>query len=140
MTEMHGWIAILLLAIVVGGLIPVFYQATQALRSARRFLDTTGPRVDQVLEECAQAANRLNRIGSALEQEGQRLKPLVDAAADLGRTVTGIRESLRSAGSVLSAIGPALVAGVVAFLARRSKASQAEADDPHSVEARGNAS
>lgn len=133
MSEMHGWIALLLLAVAVGGLIPVFYEATRTLRSARQFFDTTGPKADKVLEELALAANRLNRLGSTLETEGARLKPVFDAAADLGRTVSGIRESLRSAGRVASAVGPALLAGVVAFLARRSDAPQPATDEetPH---------
>jgi ABC-type transporter Mla subunit MlaD len=133
MSEMHGWIALLLLAVAVGGLIPVFYEAARTLRSARQFFDTTGPKADKVLEELALAANRLNRLGSTLEEEGRRLKPVLDAAADLGDTVSGIRESLRIVGKVVTAVGPALVAGAVAFLSRRAGGSRATADEeaPH---------
>jgi ABC-type transporter Mla subunit MlaD len=133
MTEMHGWIALLLLAVAVGGLMPVFYEATRTLRSARQFFDATGPKADKVLEELALAANRMNRLGSTIEEESRRLRPVLDAAAELGQTISGIRESLRSAGKVFSAFGPALMAGAVAFLSRRSEGSRPAPDEetPH---------
>jgi uncharacterized protein YoxC len=118
MGDVAGIIAIVLVAILVGAILPVLYQAAQTLKSVRIFVDSAGPRVDAALKEVTDVAARLNGIASTLEEEGRRLKPVVDSAASIGRTISSLGDSVRSASSVLGALTPAFVAGVRAFFRR----------------------
>lgn len=118
MADLTGLIIVLLVAVLVGAVIPVFYQVIQTLKSVRAFVDTTGPRIEEAMREVTTAAARLNRIATTLEDEGRRLKPIVDSAAGIGETLSSLSRSVRSAGSILGALTPAFVAGLRAFFAR----------------------
>src|SRR5580765_1576584 len=118
MGDVTGLIAVVLVAILVGAILPVLYQAVQTLKSVRVFVDTTGPRIEEAMKEITEVAARLNGIAATLEEEGRRLKPIVDSAAGIGRTLTSLGESVRSAGSILGAVTPAFVAGLRAFFGR----------------------
>lgn len=122
MSEAALIIGLVLLAVLVGALLPVFYHAVQTLKSVRQFADTTAPRLERALLEFTETTARLNRIGSTLEMEGERLKPLFDSAAGLGQTLQSLRRSLQSAGTILTALGPAFLAGLSAFVVRRGRA------------------
>src|SRR5258706_16339902 len=84
-------IAVVLLALLIGAAIPVLYHLAQTLKIARRVLDETGPRLDRTLDQVAEAAARLNRMGTALEEQAATLKPLVEAASGLGRSLNDLR-------------------------------------------------
>ncbi|HZM70101.1 MAG TPA: hypothetical protein VFB95_07005 [Candidatus Cryosericum sp.] len=120
-------IGLVLLAVLVGALLPVFYHAVQTLKSVKQFADTTAPRLEHALRELSETAARMNRIGVTLEGEGERLKPLFDSAASLGQTLQNLRRSLQIAGTVLGAVGPALLAGLGAFTARRGRSGDGDA-------------
>jgi uncharacterized protein YoxC len=129
MSDVVGIIAVVLAAVLVGAVIPVLYNAAQTLKSARVFIETTGPRVEETLGEITAAVSRLNRIAAALEDEGRKLKPLVDSAAGLGQTLERINETARTAGSLLGALTPALIAGVKAFFSGRKDSGGPGTDD-----------
>jgi uncharacterized protein YoxC len=135
MTEAALIIGLVLLAVLVGSLTPVFYQAVQTLKSIRQFADTTAPRLEQALREVTETTARLNRIGSTVEAEGERLKPLIDSAASLGQTLHGLKRSLQTAGTILTALGPALVAGLGAFVAKRARSSDGGPEEEEDGEA-----
>lgn len=128
MQEAAVVIGLVLLAVLVGALLPVFYHAVQTLKSVKQFADTTAPRLEHALRELSETTARLNRIGATLEGESARLKPLFDSAASLGQTLQNLRRSLSVAGTVLGAVGPALIAGLGAFTARRGRSSDGEAE------------
>ncbi|HYV85635.1 MAG TPA: DUF948 domain-containing protein [Patescibacteria group bacterium] len=129
MGDVAGLIALVLGAILVGAILPVLYQAVQTLKSVRVFVDTTGPRIEEAMKEITEVAARLNGIASTLEEEGRRLKPIVDSAAGIGRTLTSLGESVRSAGSILGAVTPAFVAGLRAFFGREDPADEGVDED-----------
>ena len=129
MSEAPLIIGLVLLAVLVGALLPVFYHAVQTLKSVRQFMETTTPRLEQALREITDTTARLNRIGATLEGEGARLKPLVDSAASLGQTLVGLRRSLHSAGTILTALGPAFLAGLGAFVARGGRSGDGSVGD-----------
>jgi len=118
MSDTTSLFILLLLAVLVGAVIPVLYQAVQTLRSARQFLDVTGKRLDEALREFTEATARVNRIAAAIEVEGQRLRPAIEAAASLGRTVEKVRDSVHTASVAVSALAPAFLAGMRAFMDR----------------------
>jgi hypothetical protein len=103
------------MAFLVGAAIPVLYQLYQILRRARAFLDTAGPRLERTLDQVGQAADRLNGIGSTLEAQAQTLRPLLQAASQLGRAIDRSGEWLGTVMTVGGAVGPAVIAGVRAF-------------------------
>jgi uncharacterized protein YoxC len=120
-------IGLVLLAVLVGALLPVFYHAVQTLKSVKQFADTTAPRLEHALRELSETTARLNRIGATVEGESERLKPLFDSAASLGQTLQNLRRPLQVAGTVLGAVGPALLAGLGAFTARRGRSEDGDA-------------
>jgi uncharacterized protein YoxC len=118
MIDTTGLFVLLLLAVLVGAVIPVLYQTVQTLRSARQFLDLTGKRLDEALREFTQATARINRIAATVEAETERLRPAIEAAASIGKTVERVRDSVRTASVAVTALAPAFLAGMRAFMAR----------------------
>jgi uncharacterized protein YoxC len=118
MNDMTGLFMLLLLAVLVGAAIPVLYQVVQTLKSTRQFIDTTGRRLDEALREFTAATARINRIAATIEEEGQRLRPAIDAAASIGKTVERVRDSVRTASVAMTALAPAFLAGMRAFMDR----------------------
>jgi uncharacterized protein YoxC len=118
MSDTTGLFILLLLAVLVGAVIPVLYQTVQTLRSARQFLDVTGKRLDEALREFTEATTRINRIAATVEEEGQRLRPAIEAVASIGKTVEKVRDSVRIASVAVTALAPAFLAGMRAFMDR----------------------
>jgi uncharacterized protein YoxC len=129
MGDVAGIIAVVLVAILVGAILPVLYHAVQTLKSVRAFVDSSGPRINEAMKEITGVAARLNAIAMTLEEEGRRLKPVVDSAAHIGRTIASLGESVRSAGTVLGALTPAFVAGMRAFFTRHDDEEDAPEGD-----------
>ena len=121
MTSPSLLVATVLLALLVGAALPVFYQLYQTLKRARAFLDTAGPQVERTLDQVGQAAHRLDRIGSSLEVPVQTLRPLLVTASNVGLSMARSGDWLRTAASVGGAVAPAVIAGVRAFFSRGSR-------------------
>ncbi len=117
-TSTAALLAVVLLALLVGAAIPVLYQLYLVLKRARALLDTAGPRLVTTLDQVAQTADRLDRIGSALEAQAQPLVPLFKAASVLGRSLAGSGGWFGTAMTVGGAVGPAVAAGVRALFSR----------------------
>lgn len=118
MTSASLLAATVLLALLVGAALPVFYQLFQTLKRARALLDTAGPHLERTLDQVGQAADRLDRIGSSLETPAQTLGPLLEAASRVGLSIERSGGWIRTASSIGSAIAPAVLAGVRAFFSR----------------------
>lgn len=135
---MEAWAVavVVLLAVLVGATLPVLYQLGVTLRSARRLLDRTGPKVEAALDDLHRTTERLNRMGAGLEESLGRAQSLLDAAGDIGRTLHRMRRSLRVAAAVGSAVGPAVAAAVKAAAERRRETAEAAPTDhgPDSTE------
>jgi uncharacterized protein YoxC len=114
-------VGLILLGILVGAIVPVLYQAAQTLKSARRQIDALGPRVDHALQELTDVTARLNRIATTIESQTDRLRPVVDHVVGIGNTLGQVRKSVHRFSSVAGAVGPALFAGLSAFMAHRRK-------------------
>lgn len=81
-------------------------------------LDRTGPRIERAIEEVTEAADRLNRMAIEFENGAKKVKPLIDTVADLGDQAVRLKDSLRTAAAIGSALGPALAAAMRAFVAQ----------------------
>lgn len=130
MGDVTGIITVVLVAILVGAILPVLYHAVQTLKSVRAFVDNTGPRINEAMTEVTKAAVRTNAIATTLEEECRRLKPVVDSAAGIGRTISSLGDSVRSAGSIFGAITPAIIAAMRAFF----RGGDDEDDEPADAE------
>jgi uncharacterized protein YoxC len=108
-------IAVVLLAVLVGAVVPVLVQLRRTLRSAEGFLDTTAPKLHRALEEGGAAAERINGLAKSLERDAEGLQVFPDAAAGLGRSLMRAQESLRVMTAVGAAVGPAIAAGLRAL-------------------------
>ena len=113
-------VTVVLLAVLVGALIPVLMQLRRTLRSAENVLESTGPKLDRTLDEVREAATRINRLGKSLERDSEGLQVFTDAAAGLGRSLKQAQESVRIMTTVGAAVGPAIAAGLRALFTRES--------------------
>jgi uncharacterized protein YoxC len=128
-------VGLILLGILVGAIVPVLYQAAQTLKSARRQIDALGPRADHALKELTDVTAKLNRIATTIEGQTDRLRPVVDSVVGIGHTLGQVRKSVHRFSSVAGAVGPALFAGVSAFMAhRRAKSARAAAAEEDTEE------
>ena len=100
-----GVAAIVLLALLVGALLPVFFEARATLRRARRFLDEEGRRVDRLLGEAGDLVARANRVTTDLEPRVQALSAALEEA----------HKAVRVASALAASVGPAVVAAVRAY-------------------------
>ncbi len=111
---------VVLLAVLVGAVVPVLMQLRRTLKSAENVLESTGPKLDRTLDEVGEAAARINRLGKSLERDAEGLQVFTDAAAGLGRSLKQAQESLRIMTTVGAAVGPAIAAGLRALFTRES--------------------
>ena len=108
-----------LLAALLGFLVPTLLQLRATLRSAQTLIDRVGPQLEGTLNETRSAAERLNRTGDELEKGTQRAVSLLHAVGDIGQTLSKINRSWQTAAVVSGAVGPAIVAAVKAFVDER---------------------
>lgn len=108
-------VGVVLLAVLVGATVPVLFQLFSTLRTTRSLLARLGPKIDATLTEVREVSRRLNRVGSSLEQSTKRAQILFETAGDIGESLKGLRDSLRTAVTVSGAVGPALAAAIRAL-------------------------
>jgi hypothetical protein len=117
---MEAWQAVLLVlvALLVGVLIPAVVQATQALHAVRAAAAAATP----ALTTITATAGRLERLAGTLEADG-RLERALEAIDGLAKTVARFQDTARVATAVGAAVGPAVGAAVRAW--RDSRANGA---------------
>jgi ABC-type transporter Mla subunit MlaD len=108
-------VGVVLLAVLVGAAVPVLFQLYSTLRATKALLARLGPKLDDTLVEVREVSRRLNRTGEGLERSSARAMALLDAAGDVGESLRGVRDSLRTAAAVGGALGPALAAAIRAL-------------------------
>ena len=113
--EVVSIVALALAGVLVGAAVPALVQLRRTLRTSERFLETTGRRLERTLDEVADAAGRIGRVGRELEQAAARMRALFDEANALAGTVKSLRGTLESWSALGSALGPAIAAGIRAF-------------------------
>ena len=130
-------LVVILLAVLVGALVPVLVQLRRTLQSAEKVLSTTGPRLDRTLDEVNEAAVRINRLGVRLEKDAEGLGVFTDAVAGLGRSLKQAQDSLRVVAAVGTAVGPAVAAGLRALFAPSGDRGGAVRGDEGGIDAAG---
>jgi uncharacterized protein YoxC len=132
---METWtiVGVVLLAVLVGSAVPVLFQLYSTLRATRGLIQQVGPKLDTTLTELRDTSKRLNRVGSELEQSVRRAKVLLEAVGDIGESIQGLRDSMRTATAVGKALGPALAAAVSALTAVPCPGAEEEKEPPPSA-------
>jgi uncharacterized protein YoxC len=119
MTPALAWtLALVLLAVVVGFTVPVLVQLRRTLQSTQKLLDESGGRLTVVLDEAAGAIARLNRVSEELEKGATNARSLIDAAGNLGSTLSSLRQSIPTATALGSTLGPVVASLVQSLLSR----------------------
>ena len=108
-------VGVVLLAVLVGAAVPVLFQLYSTLRTTRSLVARLGPKIDDTLTEVRETSRRLNRVGSGLEQSTKRAQVLLEAAGDMGESLKGLRDSVRTATAIGKAVGPAIAAAIGAL-------------------------
>ncbi len=109
---------VLLAAALVGALIPALLQLRRTLKKAEDTLDSTGSRLDRVLDELAVTTSRINQLGPEFRDRKERIKELLDEIAELSRPLRQARASLGKTAMVIGALGPAIAAAMKAFVTK----------------------
>ena len=109
---------VVLAAVLVGVLIPAILQLRRTLKKAEETLDSTGARLDRVLDELAVTTSRINQLGPEFRDRKERIKELLDEIADMSRPLRQARASLGKTAMVIGALGPAIASAVKAFLSK----------------------
>ncbi len=109
---------VLLAAVLVGALIPAILQLRRTLKKAEDRLDSTGARLDRVLDELAVTTSRINQLGPEFRDRKERIKEFLDEIGELSRPLRQARASLGKTAMVIGALGPAIAAALKAFVTK----------------------
>ncbi len=110
-------VAVFLFAFLVGVAVPAILQLRTTLKSAERFLESTGRKADEALTEATEAMTRFNRATAGLEKGAEQLKSLFEAGQELAKSIGKLRDALKTISLLAGAIGPAAAAGFRAVFA-----------------------
>jgi hypothetical protein len=126
--------AVILLAVLVGVAVPLLFQLRATLKSLAAFLDETRPKLGAALDQVNDVTGRIGRAAAGVEEGVLKVQGMLETLASFGETLAGARETLRKTTALVSAIGPALAAGVRAFWPGRRDgapgATEAQEDGP----------
>jgi ABC-type transporter Mla subunit MlaD len=76
-------IEIVLVGVLVGAAVPALLQLRRTLRSAEVFFQTTGPKLNDTLEEASGAAAKIRAVAGQFEEGSADLHQLVETASGL---------------------------------------------------------
>lgn len=122
---MDAWqaVALSVVALLAGALLPAVVQLTLALRALR----ATAARAEEALDAGTSTAQRLDRLAARLE-EGDRIEHLLEGVDALSRTASHLLDGARLASAVGAALGPAVGAAVRSWRESRPDGAPAGSD------------
>src|SRR5512137_749875 len=104
---MQGWqiALVVLVAVLVGALIPVVVQLYGAIQTLRTVAEKSAKDVEAALVGIHRTADRLDRLGAALEKDG-KMAEIVEGAVNAAHLVNQMRGTMQVAGPVAAAVVP----------------------------------
>jgi predicted Holliday junction resolvase-like endonuclease len=113
---MDGWqIALVVLAaLLVGSLLPLVVQLYGVIHTLRTAMEKSAKDVEAALVAIHHTADRVDRLGAALEKDG-KMTQIVEGAATAAHLVSQVRSTMQIAGTVSAAVVPAVAAAVRAW-------------------------
>jgi hypothetical protein len=122
---MEGWqiALVVLVAVLVGALIPLIVQLYGTLHTLRAVVEKSAKDVEAGVQSIHRTADRIDRLGAALEKDG-KMAVIIEGATSAAQMVNQLRGTMQVAGPIAAAVVPAVVAAV------RSWKGAMEADPP----------
>jgi hypothetical protein len=113
---MEGWqiALVVLVAVLVGALLPLLVQLYGTLHTMRTVVEKSARDVEAALVGIHRTADRLDRLGAALEKDG-KMAEIVEGAASAAQLMKQLHGTLQVAGPVAAAVVPAVMAAVRAW-------------------------
>ena len=113
---MEGWqvALVVLVAVLVGALIPLVVQLYATIQTMRKVAEKSAQDVESALAAIHRTADRLDRLGAALEKDG-KMEAIIEGATSAAQMVNQLRSTMQIAGPVAAAIVPAAMAAVRAW-------------------------
>jgi predicted Holliday junction resolvase-like endonuclease len=113
---MQGWqiALVVLVALLVGAVLPLLVQLYGTLHTLRAVTEKSAKDLEAALLAIHRTADRLDRLGAALEKDG-KMAEIVEGAANAARMVNQLRGTMQIAGPVAAAVVPAVVSAVRAW-------------------------
>ena len=134
---MENWqlAIVLLLAVLVGTMIPVVILLSLGLSRLNKQVAETGKRVDLLLDTVQETVERVNRMGRNLEGSEQELARFMGTLGELSGALDKLKNVMKAVGSLSSVAGPALAAFMQTM---RSTQDTYDGSAPQDDEAPGN--
>ena len=131
MTDVVLVVLLVLLGIVAGVLLPTIVQAKRTLRSAERWFEGTGRKVDRLAEDAGAVVPRLNHAGIDFEGSVQDAKGLLASLREIADGAAQLKGAVNSLATVGSVLGPAIAEGLRAAFAPEPEEEDQEVEgDP----------
>jgi hypothetical protein len=113
---MEGWqiALVVLVAVLVGALIPLIVQLYGTLHTLRTLVEKSAKDVEAGVQSIHRTADRIDRLGAALEKDG-KMTTIVEGVASAAQMVNQLRGTMQVAGPIAAAVVPAVMAGVRAW-------------------------
>jgi phosphoribosylcarboxyaminoimidazole (NCAIR) mutase len=105
---------VVLAAVMVGALLPLVVQLYGTLHTLRTVIDKSAKDVEAAMVSIHRTADRLDRLGSALEKDG-KIDDIVAGVTSAAQMVNQMRGTLQMASTVSAAVVPAMTAAVRAW-------------------------
>ena len=113
---MEGWqiVIVVLVAVLVGALLPLLAQLYGTLRTLRAVVEKSAKDIEAAVVSVHRTAERVDRLGAQLEKDG-KLTDIVDGVANAAQMLNQMRGTLQMATTVSAAVVPAVAAAVRAW-------------------------
>jgi hypothetical protein len=113
---MEGWqiALVVLVAVLVGALIPLIVQLYGTLHTLRTLVEKSAKDVEAGVQSIHRTADRIDRLGADLEKDG-KMTTIVEGVASAAQMVNQLRGTMQVAGPIAAAVVPAVMAGVRAW-------------------------
>lgn len=111
---MENWqlALVILVAIMVGVLIPALVRLNGVLGSIDRVIKANERDLRHTLQEIDSIASHVNRLGSVVESNSKQIKSFFESLESIGDTLQRARTVMRTASVVGAAVGPALASAI----------------------------
>jgi hypothetical protein len=114
---------VVIVALLVGVLIPAIVQFQGAMRGVSRLIRHNEREVHQAVREIARISEQLGRLGTIAQARSKEIDSFITSLSEAGQTVRKLGSTLKTASMIGAAVGPVVAAAV------RARQNGASTDD-----------
>jgi uncharacterized protein YoxC len=133
---------VIVIAILVGALLPLIFLLTLTVNNLRKQIGSTGNRLDDAIDEIKhgvadirlgvgelrESIARLNTFSKGLEGGEEAIQTTLKAVGELGQTIQGINDSAKNYSRIIALAGPLLSGFISSFRQQFSEKPESETD------------